>query len=380
MTNQKFFIFGYYGWKNVGDDSMLYSLIKEIIDNNPSIRISILFSSSSNSPVLPPNSKGKVKLIKPAFLKVAYEILNSSAVLIGGGTHLTEHGDKILSLKRLIRLFLLSIYAKLLGKRIYFLGNGIGPFSTLLGETIAKFTCFLADFITVRDKKSYDYLKKWGYTRTLLSFDFAVLLKEMTDNIKHLKNKKIIGLSVTPFFSIYHNNFEKDIMLVDKIANILEYCLENEKQTEIHLFIFHGGSRNSDIWITKLLQKRLKKNIQIKTRVKIIDYNPDPIKILAHVGECDIFIGTKYHSLVFAYINNLPMLVINYHPKCQNFAEEVGLPEFAVIQPEEILNGKFGEYFNRFQENPEMFVAKLPINQAIKRAKKGIYTIIEGED
>ena len=102
--------------------------------------------------------------------------------------------------------------------------------------------------------------------------------------------------------------------------------------------------------------------------------------MLAYVGECDVFIGTKYHSIVFAYIKNLPLLIINYHQKCQNFAEEIGLPEFAVIQPEEILNGKFSEYFNRFQENPKMFRAKLPINQAIQSAKKGIYPIIGCED
>ena len=56
-----------------------------------------------------------------------------------------------------------------------------------------------------------------------------------------------MGVSVTPFFSIYHNNFEKDISLINELVKTLRCYLKNNKQAEIHLFVFHGGSRDSDV-------------------------------------------------------------------------------------------------------------------------------------
>lgn len=38
-TNQEFLLFGYYGWKNTGDDVILYALLNEINFLFPNARI-----------------------------------------------------------------------------------------------------------------------------------------------------------------------------------------------------------------------------------------------------------------------------------------------------------------------------------------------------
>lgn len=373
--NDKIFIIGYYGWKNVGDDSMLYCLVREIIKIDSIKKISIL---SQNHVALPLNKQVKFVFVKPSFYNLSKEMLSSSRILIGGGTHLTDYGDRASTFKRLLRIFILSIYAKILHKKIYLLENGIGPFSSLSGSFIARATCFFMDSITVRDRASYSLLRKWGYSRVTLGFDPAVLLNDdiIQSNYPMPEHtKQIVGVSVTPFFSIYYNHPEHDMRMINEIAKTLSEYLKRSDKSEIRLYVFHGESKDDDVKLTRILKEKICAYSKIYTRVKIINYDPDPRKLLSDMRSCNLFVGTKYHSLVFAYVIHLPLLVINYHEKCQAFAEEIKLVKNAVIQPNEILYGGFNSYFESFLENSNSYFAMLPLNQAIMRAKKGIFSI-----
>jgi polysaccharide pyruvyl transferase WcaK-like protein len=128
--------------------------------------------------------------------------------------------------------------------------------------------------------------------------------------------------------------------------------------------IFKGKSRSDDYEITKLIQKKINNNIQ----VRVVDYNPNPIETLLEVGKCDSFIGMRYHSCLFAYLNNKPLLIIGYFQKCLSLAEKIKLTEKAIISIEDILEGKFGDYLNNLDNNPDDYTGKLSEDTAKKQA------------
>jgi polysaccharide pyruvyl transferase CsaB len=372
MRRHRFFIFGYYGWKNVGDDAMLYALLQELSALNSMAEFAIL---SPVPVVIPPQVLSKTKFVKPSPLAVSREILRSSTFVIGGGTHICDYGNRKRVLKILSRILVLVLYSKLLRKKIYFLNNGLGPISTTWGSFLSKSICWLADYISVRDEASYRILQAWGFTDKIsLTFDLSALIEPLNEpgsNIQKIRknNKRILGISVTPVFEIYHRSKERDLLLINEIAKHVNEWLEENPHWEVWLFTFKGRSKDSDVFITQLLQERL----QPPERIKLIPYNSDPRRILAQVAQCDAFIGMKYHSCLFAYLDGIPLLVIEYHPKCRALAAEIGLPKHAIISLEEILNGQIAKQLKNLLEHPENFRATLPVKLATKRAKHGIF-------
>lgn len=368
---QQIFILGHFGQKNTGDDAMIHVLLQEIHTLYPTSIFAIL---SPIPIVIPHETKNCVKFIRPTNpLLVFREIIHSSTLAWGGGTFMYDHKNKINRFVRLCETFIVMAFAKLFRKRIYLLGIGIEPLSTTWGRFLSKRICRLADFISARDKLSYGILEGMGLKKKVtLSFDLAALLQPTstsdTDTLVKNTDMKILGISILPFFEIYHDDKEKDRLFVHEIAKGLNQWLKEEHQSLIYLFVFKGKSKADDVLITEMLRKQL----ESPERVKLIPYNPDPVETLYEVAQCHAFVGMRYHSCVFAYLTNTPLLIIDYFQKCQALAEDVRLPEHAVVSLEEILNGQFDKYLENMQKHPDDFVAMLPIDIANQMAKKGL--------
>lgn len=371
---KQIFIFGYYGWGNTGDDAMLYALLQELSKFFVKDKFAIL----SRIPVVIPDFvKDRVRFVKPTAISVFLEIVKSHIFVIGGGTHIHDYGRYTKAIKRLLILFVLITFAKINGNKIYLIGNGIGPISTKLGKVLTKFICHLSDKITVRDRASYQLLERLGLTNTnkvSLSFDPAVIL-ELPQEIRTEEsfNKKILGICITSVFEQYYGDREKDLLIVDEIARTLNKFLAVMPELWVYLFIFKNGPRDSDVYITRILKERLKP----AERIKLVTYNPDPREVLSRVAQCSAFIGTKYHSCLFAYLANIPLLIIEYHPKCRALAEELGLPRNAVISLNEIINGQLEERLEKLMRFPQIFHTTLPISLSKSRARDGIRIIKE---
>ena len=373
QIKQQIFILGHYGWKNTGDDAMIYVLLHEFHILYPTATFVIL---SLIPIVIPHETKNLVKFIKHTNpLLVFREIMHSSTFAWGGGTFMFDHPNKnkINRFVRLCETFIIMAFAKLFCKRIYLLGIGVEPLSTTWGRFLSKQICRLADFISVRDKSSYEILEGMGLkNKVAVSFDLAALLQPLSisDNKPLVKNTdmKILGISILPFFEIYHGDKEKNRLFVHEIAKGLNQWLKRDCQSLIYLFVFKGKSKADDVLITEMLRKQLEPS----ERVELIPYNPDPIETMDKIAQCHAFVGMRYHSCVFAYLTNTPLLIINYFQKCQALAEDIGLPKHAVISLEEILNGQFEDYLENLQKHPDDFVATLSVDIAKQMAKNGL--------
>lgn len=215
----------------------------------------------------------------------------------------------------------------------------------------------MADLITARDSLSYKVLTELGIKSTFLQgFDLSALLEVPHKEKSNLGyDTKILGISILPFFEIYYNDKQKDILFINKIAEGLNRWLSCHERSLIYLFVFKGKSNDDDVLMTERLMELIKK----KERVLIVPYNPNPLETLAKVGECHAFIGMRYHSCMFAYLNGLPLLIINYAEKNESLKIDVGLPDHSIISLDEILEGKFECFLDKLYEDPDKFIATM---------------------
>lgn len=362
----RIFIFGHYGEKNTGDDAMIFVLLQELHKIYPKSNFSVI---SSRKFFFPPGIEDKIRLIKPVQINVFKEIMNSSIFIMGGGTQIYDYGRRLERFKTLSQMLIIIYWAKLFCENIYFLNIGVEPFKTTIRKFLSKRICKLADFISIRDKYSYLILEDMGIKKTLQSFDLSVLLSPFDSINKFRSNKiEIVGMSILPFYEIYHNKKYLDYLIVDEIAISVNEWLKSNSKNKLHLFVFKGKSRSDDFNITNILKEK----IENEEQVKIVPYENNPLKTLSQINNCDIFVGMRYHSCLFAYMTKTPLLVISYFQKCRALAEEIKLPNRAIIPINDILNGNFNKYFLDILENEESFIGSLPLSKAKKKAKIGL--------
>lgn len=361
---EKIFMFGYYGWKNTGDNAMVYALMQEFYRKNHNSKFVIV----SQKPLITPKGTEKsLKFIKHTqILLILREIFSSSTVLWGGGTFMYDHTQKNRQIMNLLFILGLISISRLLGKHVYVLGIGVEPLTTRMGKFLSKSICQLSEFVSVRDSFSLSILEDLGLKNKInLGFDLSALLDSPHSYNNNEKN--VLGLSILPFFEIYHDAPEKDTLMINKMEHSLEGWLKDEKNI-LCLFTFKGSSKEDDVKITRILKDKFGEN----ERVKLIPYLENPLETLALVSQCDFFVGMRYHSCFFAYLAEIPLIIVNYFQKCESLAEDIGMNSEAMITPFEILQGKFELQFNSLIENPENFKANLPLDIARSMAENGL--------
>lgn len=362
--NKQIIIYGHYGYKNTGDDAMLYILLKELYEIYPDYKFVII------SPIVisvPPEIKSLIRFIKLSPFAVISEIMHSRIFLLGGGTHFHDLGNKIKPLRISFERYIIFLIARFFCDKVYLLGIGIEPINTFIGYFIIRQTIKLADFISVRDSLSYEIIKKMGLNnKSIKSFDLTALLPPTVFRSSSIDiNKRILGISILPFFEIYYNDSKRDFFMINEIAKGLNYWLQCDSQNYIFLFIFKGKSIEDDVQITQMLQKKLTP----PNRVVLISYSSNPQHMFYKVSQCSAFIGMRYHACMFAYLNDVPMLIISYFEKCRALAEDIGLSEDSIISIQKIMDGHFEKCIHNLYDHPENFRSKLPIIEAKKMAR-----------
>lgn len=324
MSRRNTFIIGHYGGDNFGDEFMLEALLEYLESASIIGKIFIVSKKSSSS-------EGKVSYVSPGFLSILKVFFQTKVLILGGGTHFHDDYHKK-RLKRhylyLTKILIISLFYRLSFKKVYYLGVGYAPLSSSKIKKYAKLSLVLANHITVRDKISLQNLNKLSRkslpAEEYLSFDLASLHKEV-EHIR-IKNHTLVGISLTSFS--FSSNASEDTLwdnhLIPQIGSIYK-----NTGISIRIFVFRGGSRESDIPLSKKLQKHL---YEIDPhRVTIYEHTDSTEKFVTPLAQCEYFIATRYHSAVIAYLAGCKMLIIPYHQKLIDVVDMIDLDMQAVM-------------------------------------------------
>src|SRR5205085_8290897 len=104
----------------------------------------------------------------------------------------------------------------------------------------------------------------------------------------------------------------RTVEVLKELRQLLDY--------ELVLLAFNGHPRNGDIE----LAHRLADDLAREVPCRVVSYDGDVPSMLAAVAECHAVLAMRLHAGIFAYASGVPLAFINYHPKCQEFAESVG--------------------------------------------------------
>ena len=153
-------ISGYYGFNNIGDESILRTVIDNLREKLPDIDITVL----SHDPAQTSAKYGVKAARRMSLWDIFRSVLHCDLLLSGGGSLLQ---DATSARSILYYLFILRL-AQLMGKKTFIYSQGIGPISDPRNRWLTAATLRRTSGIVVRDAKSRDLLLEIGVPEYLI--------------------------------------------------------------------------------------------------------------------------------------------------------------------------------------------------------------------
>jgi polysaccharide pyruvyl transferase CsaB len=350
-------ISGYYGFDNIGDEAILYSILQSLREIDKNIR-PIVFSNN-------PEKTSKlydVEAVNRWSIHTLSSVLFRSRLLISGGGSLLQDVTGLRSLGYYLGVVQL---AKLLKNKVMFYAQGIGPINTAAGKKMLRFAANNVDLITVRDEASKELLKELQVKRPPIKVTVDPVLGLSREKIGLEKGRDILkhyGVSDTaPVVGISIRDWKELSDYKKSVAKVADNLIQQGYQVLFIPFHFPGdiaACRNT---------MRLMKNeaFLLKNSVTVEE-------MLSLVGNLEMMIGMRLHSLIMAAVMTVPMVGISYDPKVDNFLKMVFQPNAGRVETltEEGLNKNLAKIIDNLQSVREEL--RDTVNKLSEKAKENV--------
>lgn len=349
----KLLISGYYGFNNIGDESILRAVVDNLKEKLDQIEITVL----SQDPVSTKEKYGVNAVNRRSIVEIIKAIKKCDILISGGGSLLQD-----VTSKRTIFYYLFIMWAaRILGKKVLIYSQGIGPINSNFNRKITYKTLNRTDGIVVRDDASKELLVEIG-----IAADKVVVTADPVLRIKPapLETGKIIlekegfiknPQKITVGFAIRER--KTDSKFVEQLCIAMNRLIQ-EYQVEIVLIPFHYSE---DMGVITEIEKRL------ENKVSVIRHKYLTNEMLSIIGNMDFLVGVRLHALIHAAIMEVPMVAISYDPKINSFMHSIGLKAMCSIY--DFDQEYFIEEFEKTWKNKDAIKSKVrkKIEELIKK-------------
>ncbi|MCK4441655.1 MAG: polysaccharide pyruvyl transferase family protein, partial [Sulfurovaceae bacterium] len=109
----------------------------------------------------------------------------------------------------------------------------------------------------------------------------------------------------------------------ERIFELLN-ILKNDNNIKFRFFIINGNSKTGDAEITDNFINRLSLK---EDRYELIPYNPNTIEVISKLVECSLVFSVRLHFAIFSATQNIPSLLVEYHQKCKDYLDDIGVSD-----------------------------------------------------
>ncbi len=329
-------ISGYYGFSNMGDDSLLSVIIDSLKSAAPEIRITALTKNPSKM-----HRRFGVKCINRFNIPKISREMKHAKLLISGGGSLLQDGTSTKS------LFYYTFIMKLAHhKKIPFMlyANGIGPLYRDKNRRLAGNVVKMAEAVTLRDPESADELVKMGVSpdKIKVTADPAFLLVPAEEyKIKAIHERyKIDGKCFAVSLREGHNLGNIDFNSSEFESEVASACkIIAEKHSMTPIFIPMQPSRDDGICmrVSEMCGGKTVCGLSARELCGIMD-------------GMEFVIGMRLHVLIYAANRCVPAVGLCYDPKIRTLMNYIGQKSIVDVTDSDIQR-KIIEYADEIINN-----------------------------
>lgn len=317
---------GYYGFGNMGDDSLLVSIINNLRRLDPDVRITALTKSPRKM-----RRKYGVRCVGRFNLFAVIRELKHAKLLISGGGSLFQNNTSAKSLEYYVQVIRL---AKRMGLPVMVYANGIGPLYGERSHEKVKKVLREVDEISLREPSSYDFLGEIGLEKQILerirvTADPALTLAPQTrarrayifENAGIKAPDECFAVSLREWHDLRTSEASADrsefvSRMADAIAGI------SERLGKIPVFIPVQRSFDDRICldVKSLVEKRIGRKCPFLRALAASE-------VIALIEDMSFVIGMRLHMLIYASAAGVPAIGLSYDPKVEAFLEYADQPK-----------------------------------------------------
>jgi len=307
----KILISGYYGFNNIGDESILKAVIDNLQERLTDIDITVLSQNPGST-----TEKFGVKAVNRKSPAAIISAVRRCDLLISGGGSLLQDVTSRRSL--LYYLFIIRL-ALLFGRKVLIYSQGIGPINSKRNRKLTASVLKKVSGIVVRDDASKELLTEIGVEgdQIIVTADPVLRVKPVSidpgrkileaEGFTAEAGKIVVGFAV--------RERKPDSPFAEALFDTMER-LVNEQNARIVLIPFHFSE---DMAFIEEASKRLGDKVFAIRNKYLTD------EMLSIIGNMDMLVGVRLHALIHAAIMDVSMIAISYDPKINSFMRSVGM-------------------------------------------------------
>ena len=317
-------ISGYYGFANLGDDTLLRSLILSLRAKKKDIKITVLCAKPKQMRAL----YGARCIGRYNLFGIISEMRNAS-VLINGGGNLIQDGT---SKKSLWYYTSIMALAKRMGLKTVLYANGIGPLYNDISKKRAVKAINDCDLISLRDPESLNLI------RELCTRDVADKAKISADPafsgincdpkwIEFILNREDISkskgyymVSVRSGNTLENSSESYDDRIIDELSKAISEI--NRKYNLCPIFVPFQS----------LIDDEITFKLANKCRCGKILSNLRATELCGIIDICEFAISMRLHLLIFASSRGVPAVGLSYDKKVDSFLRYIESPYLCDIR------------------------------------------------
>lgn len=313
-------IFGNFGAYNMGDEAILAGQIEDLRKKK-----NIIITVASRFPDRTKKIHRVLSISQKNIIKIIKTILQSDAVIVGGGGLFCKNDRGIIGLVFQIYTLLLYILLPLvLRKKVFIWGVGFYKDTNILISLFLKFLSRYVTIFSVRDFESYENSKKKRMSVSLHKDNSFLMdltpISEIKKNINFSsvdKLKNNIGIAVKE-----PENKNEGKKIIHEIAKFIELNYDN---SDFWFYSMDTHPRySSDKDFGKKILLELPKSIRKFVSFHFVPINLHPQIFFSSFQLMDFFITVRLHAAIFSYRTEKAFYGISYGRKTSTFLESIG--------------------------------------------------------
>lgn len=369
-TTKKIVISGYYGFRNSGDEAVLKSILTALESESQRTSVEIEPIVLSGDPEWTQQTYG-VRAVHRMKLGEVRRAIKESDGLISGGGSLLQDATGWKSIPYYLGVLKLAQNMK---KPTFIYAQGIGPVQRGIFKPMIRGVFKHCEYISVRDEDSakliQDFGVRWNEVQIVPDPVMGLPLPEPSKvqklaygggNARRVTPKgeeeeplPVIGVSV--------RFWEESRSELDRIAEGLKQ-FASKRKVHIRLLPFHlPTDEEASAYVKQKIGHLSGTGSQVSTCSNVTD----PQMMLLEVSRCELVLGMRLHSLIYAASQRVPMIGVSYDPKIDAFLHRLNTEPVGTTAALEA--GKLAEELEKVFENRKEWLEER--EEAIASLKK----------
>lgn len=325
----RYFLYGYYGFGNFGDDLLLEALLNRLRQQDEQACFTVRSRAVPQnlaadnvtytcSETLLEQAGGRLAKAWRYLRQMRPHVLAADVIVVGGGTLFIDKGRfnaSLLLLWSLLRL------AHRHGKRIIIVGVAVDTLTHPVSLWLTKQIFALADFVAVRDALSLPYIAHCAAGVARQSADLVYTLPLPEAAPKQAGGRRKLGLCFIDYFGVNEIN---PVLRIQYRDRILTWIAQQNESVDLCWIAFQKEVGLREDW---LLADAEAAGIHL------------PVHYIADVGsasrllqELDGVISTRFHLGLLCAMTGTRCVVIEHELKMNALAQELHLPAVGMMQ------------------------------------------------